>query len=66
MRKLVLLALLSAIGLAGVSSTAEAAYYLDTPHNESNGIYCYTCHVNNAWWWTGLHDPAFPADPDAT
>ncbi|NTV14958.1 MAG: hypothetical protein HGA96_13670, partial [Desulfobulbaceae bacterium] len=19
-------------------------YYLDTPHNESNGIYCYTCH----------------------
>jgi len=20
------------------------AYYLSTPHNESNGIYCYTCH----------------------
>ncbi|NTV14181.1 MAG: hypothetical protein HGA96_09680 [Desulfobulbaceae bacterium] len=25
------------------------AYYLDTPHNESNGIYCYTCHEMPYW-----------------
>ncbi|NTV14957.1 MAG: hypothetical protein HGA96_13665 [Desulfobulbaceae bacterium] len=29
--------------LASAAGTAWG-YYLDTPHNESNGIYCYTCH----------------------
>ena len=25
------------------------AYFLDAPHNESNGIYCYTCHSMSYW-----------------
>ena len=27
-----------------LSAEVVTAYYLDTPHNESNGIYCDTCH----------------------
>ncbi|MBU0673893.1 MAG: hypothetical protein KJ950_04550 [Proteobacteria bacterium] len=46
--------------------SAVGAYYLDAPHNESNGIYCYTCHTNSAWWWTNLQDPDDPTNPDAT
>jgi len=41
MRYLLLIATL----LSWLMSASETqAYYLDTPHNESNGIYCYTCH----------------------
>jgi len=41
MRYLVLIATL--VGWL-VSAMEIKAYYLDTPHNESNGIVCYTCH----------------------
>jgi nitrate/TMAO reductase-like tetraheme cytochrome c subunit len=36
------------IGLVFAASSVEA-YYLDAPHNESNGIYCYTCHSMSYW-----------------
>jgi YVTN family beta-propeller protein len=44
------LALSVLVWLAVVVSTPPArAYFLDTPHNESNGIYCYTCHAMSYW-----------------
>jgi len=37
--------------IAAVTTSGNArAYYLDAPHNESNGITCRTCHGNPAWW----------------
>lgn len=43
---LALLLLAMTIGWPG----SAGAYYLDSPHNESNGIYCYTCHSLPYWW----------------
>ncbi|NTV14779.1 MAG: hypothetical protein HGA96_12745, partial [Desulfobulbaceae bacterium] len=43
MKRLALLVGLVLLSLVGTTITSQA-YYLDTPHNESNGIYCYTCH----------------------
>jgi len=48
-----------------ITSTANA-YYLDTPHNESNGLACHICHSNPAFQWsdstngTGIIDDTFP------
>ena len=28
------------------------AYTVDSPHNESIGIYCFMCHNNAAWYWS--------------
>ncbi len=30
--------------VVGTTATSQASYYLDTPHNESNGIDCSSCH----------------------
>ncbi|NTV13167.1 MAG: DUF1566 domain-containing protein [Desulfobulbaceae bacterium] len=38
------LVVIVALVVWAMSSSVVEAYYLDTPHNESNGIYCYTCH----------------------
>lgn len=43
MKRLALLVSLALLTVVGTTATTQA-YYLDTPHNESNGIYCYTCH----------------------
>lgn len=43
MKRLVLLVSLALLTVVGTTATTQA-YYLDTPHNESNGIYCATCH----------------------
>jgi hypothetical protein len=43
MKRLALLVSLALLTVVGTTATTQA-YYLDTPHNESNGIYCSTCH----------------------
>ncbi len=41
--------LIALILIAALPLTA-GAYYLDAPHNESNGFTCRTCHSDPAWW----------------
>ncbi|MBU0481179.1 MAG: tandem-95 repeat protein [Proteobacteria bacterium] len=50
----------------GIHTGQANAYFLDSPHNESNGIECYHCHTNPAMDWPGLVDPADPTNPDKT
>lgn len=48
MKRLTLLVGFVFLVLSG-SMVPALAYYLDTPHNESNGIYCATCHYSAAF-----------------
>lgn len=48
MKRLALLVSLALLTVVGTTATTQA-YYLDAPHNESNGIYCYTCHMSPAY-----------------
>jgi len=65
MKKLILLVCYLLLGGTGYPD-ASHAYYLDTPHNESNGIQCHFCHSNPAFGWsdptngTGDIDVTFP------
>lgn len=45
--------------LVMLNSRTASAYFLDAPHNEANGIYCYTCHTPE--WYSYV-----PSGPDDT
>ena len=51
---------LSSVLLLAVTTVISQAYYLDTPHNESNGILCGHCHYG-----VDFGDKSDP-DPDIT
>jgi hypothetical protein len=45
MKRMVIFTILAVAAYLGTATMAQA-YTLDSPHNESNGIYCSTCHNN--------------------
>lgn len=56
MKKLTLIAIALVLISALFAPSRSEAYYLDTPHNESNNILCLHCHTAEWWDYTGSGD----------
>ncbi len=50
MNRIAVFIVLAVLAIIGTPFIAQG-YTVDSPHNESNGIYCFMCHNNSAWWW---------------